>query len=154
MRILAFLASIGVCLAQVLGLSTPPSGDNQKATVVQNIGPVRVSIEYSSPRVHGPDTPDGKEGKDRRGKIWGGLVPFGLTDPGFGTAKEAPWRMGANENTVFTVSHAVRVQGQMLPAGSYGLHAIVGKIGLIFSKNATSWGSFFTTPKRTHCASL
>lgn len=128
--------------AQFPGLSLPPSGDNQKANITQFIGPVKVGIEYSSPKVHGPD------GTDRRGKIWGGLVPYGLTNLGFGTAKQSPWRAGANENTVFSVSHPVKVQGKPLPAGRYGLHVIVEKEEwtVIFSKNSTSWGSFFYEP--------
>lgn len=120
----------------------PPSGDNQQASVTQFIGPVKVSIEYSSPKVHAPD------GTDRRGKIWGTLVPYGLTDLGFGHRKPAPWRAGANENTVFAVSHPVKVQGKPLPAGRYGLHIIAGKDEwtVILSKNSTSWGSFFYEP--------
>ena len=98
---------------------------------------MRVSIDYSSPKVN-----------NRRGKIWGALVPYGMTKLGFGTAKESPWRAGANANTVFTVSHAVKIQGKPLAAGSYGLHAIVGKDEwtLVFSKNNSSWGSFFYDP--------
>src|SRR5579872_5877748 len=94
---LAFVFA-GAAFAQFPGLTLPPSGNNQKATVVQYIGPVRVAIDYSSPAVHGPD------GKDRRGEIWGKLVPYGLSDLGFGKGNPAPWRAGANENTVFTVS--------------------------------------------------
>jgi len=126
-------------LAQFPGLTLPPSGNNQKATVVQWIGPVRVAIDYSSPAVHGPD------GKDRRGQIWGKLVPYGMTNLGFGTAKVSPWRAGANENTVFQVSHEVSIEGKTLPAGRYGLHMIAGPDDwtVIFSKNASSWGSFF-----------
>src|SRR5512143_1133550 len=92
--------------AQYPGLSLPPSGNNQKASVTQFIGPVRVSIDYSSPAVHGPG------GQDRRGKIWGQLVPYGLTNLGFGNGKPGPWRAGANESTVFTVSHAVSIEGK------------------------------------------
>ena len=128
-------------LAQA-GLTLPPSGDNQKASVVQHIGLVEVRIDYSSPDVHGPN------GEDRSGRIWGGLVPWGFTDPGFGTSKQAPWRAGANENTVFTVSHDVLVEGEPLPAGSYGLHmaAQPDEWTIIFSNNSTSWGSFFYDP--------
>src|ERR1043165_4694138 len=107
--------------AQIVpGLATPPRGNNQRATVNQQIGPVRVSIDYSSPAVHGPD------GKDRRGQIWGKLVPYGLADLGFGNGKPDPWRAGANENTVFEVSDAVSIEGKRLPAGRYGLHMIAG----------------------------
>jgi tetratricopeptide (TPR) repeat protein len=129
----------GTLLAQFPGLTLPPSGNNQKAATTQFVGPVRISIEYSSPAVHGPD------GTDRRGQIWGKLVPYGLTNLGFGTAKVSPWRAGANENTVFSTSNDVLIEGKPLPAGNYGLHMIPGQDEwtVIFSKNATAWGSFF-----------
>jgi len=133
------VAVAGTAWAQFPGLTLPPSGDNQKAAVIQFIGPVRVSIEYSSPKVHGPD------GKDRRGQIWGKLVPYGLSNLGFGNGKPDPWRAGANENTVFEVSNDVSIEGKTLPAGRYGLHMIAGpeEWTLVFSKNASAWGSFF-----------
>ena len=126
--------------AQVVTL--PPSGDNQKASVTQHIGLVEVRIDYSSPDVHGPS------GEDRTGKIWGELVPWGMQNLGFGTAKESPWRAGANENTVFTVSHDVMVEGKKLAAGSYGLHMAPqqNEWTIIFSRNSSSWGSFFYDP--------
>jgi hypothetical protein len=110
--------------------------------VTQGIGTVRVSIDYSSPAVHGTD------GKDRRGQIWGKLVPYGLTDLGFGLGKPAPWRAGANENTVFTVSDDVSIEGKRLAAGRYGLHMIAGpeEWTLIFSKDSKAWGSFYYDP--------
>ncbi len=130
----------GTVLAQYPGLTLPPSGNNQKAAVTQYIGPVRVDIDYSSPSIHGT------AGKDRRGQIWGVLVPYGLADlGGFGNGKPDPWRAGANENTVFTVNHDVLIEGKPLPAGRYGLHMIPGKAEwtLIFSKDSHAWGSFF-----------
>jgi len=129
--------------AQIVpGLAIPPSGNNQKASVTQYIGPVRVTIDYSSPAVHGTD------GKDRHGQIWGKLVPYGLTDLGFGNGKPAPWRAGANENTVFAVSDNVSIEGKPLPAGRYGLHMIAGleEWVLIFSKDSNAWGSFYYDP--------
>src|SRR5689334_15658922 len=121
------------------GLTVPPSGNNQKASVTQYVGPVRIAIGYSSPAVHGPD------GKDRHGQIWGKLVPYGMSDLGFGNGKPDPWRAGANQNTVFEVSDAVVVEGKPLAAGRYGLHMIPGEQEwtLIFSKNSDAWGSFF-----------
>lgn len=130
--------------AQQPGLTLPPSGDNQYAAVTQGIGPIRLTLEYNSPDVHSPT------GEDRRGKIWGGLVPYGMADLGFGTCgKECPWRGGANENTVFTTTHDVKIQGKPLPAGSYGLHFIPGaeEWTVVFSKNHTSWGSYFYDAK-------
>jgi Protein of unknown function (DUF2911)/Tetratricopeptide repeat len=129
--------------AQFPGLTLPTSGNNQKSAVTQNIGPVQISIEYSSPAVHTAD------GKDRRGQIWGKLVPYGLADLGpFGNGKPDPWRAGANENTVFTISEAVTIEGKPLPAGRYGLHMIPGQEDwtIIFSRNSQAWGSFSYDP--------
>ncbi len=123
---------------------TLPPGGSQKAKVSQWIGLVEVSIAFSSPAVHTA------EGKDRTGQIWGGLVPYGLTDLGFGPSKAAPWRAGADENTVITVSHSVKINGKSLPAGKYGLHLIVEEDKpwtIIFSGNYTSWGSYFYDDK-------
>jgi tetratricopeptide (TPR) repeat protein len=127
----------GALYAQVPGLTLPPSGNNQKAEVTQFAGPVKVRIEYSSPAVHTAD------GVDRRGAIWGKLVPYGMTDLGL-SGRPSPWRAGANENTVFEVSHDVLIEGKPLPAGRYGLHMIAGPETwtLIFSKNSIAWGSF------------
>jgi tetratricopeptide (TPR) repeat protein len=134
--IVLWLAAVATA-ASAQSVTLPPSGNNQKASVTQHIGLVTVTIDYSSPRVVSPS------GEDRHGKIWGGLVPWGIYDLGF-NGRRGPWRAGANENTVFTVSHPVKVQGQALPAGRYGLHMIAGEreFTIIFSKNSTSWGSF------------
>lgn len=125
-------------------LAGPPGGDNQKASVSQWIGPVEINVTYNSPKVIAPD------GTDRRGKIWGGLVPYGMSKDSFGTCgDECPWRAGANENTVFTTSHEIKVEGKTLAAGAYGLHMIPGKetFTVIFSKHAGAWGSYFYDPK-------
>jgi DUF2911 family protein len=147
-RALSFVAAAVLAAApaaaQFPGVTLPPDGDNQRSTVIQHIGLVTMSVDYSSPDVHSPT------GEDRRGKIWGGLVPYGMASLGFGTCgDQCPWRGGANENTVFSTSHDIKVQGQPLPAGSYGLHFIAGpdEWTVVFSKNHTSWGSFFYDAK-------
>jgi tetratricopeptide (TPR) repeat protein len=125
------------------GLTVPPSGDNQKSSVSQWIGPVAVTITYSSPNVHAPN------GDDRTGHIWGELVHYGFIDQGFGPSKGAPWRAGANENTTITFSHPVKIEGKDIAAGTYGLFLDVEKDGpwnLILSKNSSSWGSYFYNP--------
>jgi tetratricopeptide (TPR) repeat protein len=136
--LLALAALAPAALAQSLTL--PPSGDNQKTWLKQQVGPVTVEVVYSSPDVHAPD------GTDRRGKVWGELVPYGwATDP-FGTCGEkCPWRGGANENTVVRFSHDVRVEGQPVAAGDYGLFFVAGpeQWTVILSKNSTSWGHYF-----------
>lgn len=137
-----FMLFTGWSMAQTL--TQPPSGDNQKSTVTQSIGLAQVSIAHSS-----PDVTDAS-GKDRKGHIWGELVPYGLTNLGFGTATAAPWRGGANENTTISFSHAVKINGKDLKAGTYGLHIIVEKEKpwtFIFSNNSSSWGSYFYNDK-------
>jgi hypothetical protein len=142
------LAVLVAAVAAVPGRATaqtitqPFSGDNQRASVTQWIGPVKVTVDYSSPDVHGPG------GEDRAGRIWGDLVPYGLHDLGFNDCRRCPWRAGANENTVFTVSQDVKVEGQPLAAGAYGLFMIAGpeEWTVIFSRSSTSWGAYTYDP--------
>lgn len=91
-----------------------------RAGVSQRIGVTDLEIWYHRPAVG--ERP-----------IWGSLVPYGEV-----------WRAGANENTVFTASTDIEVEGQPLPAGSYGLHAIPGETEweIIFSRDHGAWGSF------------
>lgn len=53
------------------------------------------------------------------------------------------WRASANENTTFTITDPVTIEGQQL-AGSYGLHTIPHEKDwtVIFSRNSSAWGSF------------
>jgi tetratricopeptide (TPR) repeat protein len=130
--------------ARAQSISGPPDGGNQHASVSQYLGPVKVTIDYHSPKVHSP-----ANGEDRRGKIWGQLVPWGFAPGlGYGNCKQCPWRGGANENTTFTVSHDVKIEGQPLPAGTYALFFAPqqDEWTVIFSKNAGSWGSFWYDP--------
>lgn len=138
---LVLVSGVSAAAFGAQGLTFPPNGDNPQASVTQAIGPVRVKIDYSSPRVV-------RGANDRHGKIWGELVPWGLTDLGLNGCASCPWRGGANENTTFAVTHDVKVQGQALPAGTYGLHFIPGKEEwtVIFSKDAASWGSYWYDP--------
>mgnify|MGYP003641573114 CR=1 FL=1 len=127
-------------------ISSPPSGGNQKSAVTQYMGLVSVTITYNSPDVTGPG------GQDRAGKIWGQLVPYGLTNLQFGQSTDenpSPWRAGANENTTIQFSHDVSIEGKPLKAGTYGLHMIPGETEwtVIFSNNSSSWGSYFYNPE-------
>jgi hypothetical protein len=103
------------------------------AMVMQEVGISNVTISYHSPAVNGRE-------------IWGKLVPYGF-DPNnpFGHGKPTPWRAGANENTIITLTHDAQVEGKPLRAGAYGLFMVTGpeQWTLIFSKNSTSWGQFF-----------
>ena len=142
--LLTLACSLCLSLQLFAQLALPPSGGNQKSTVTQWIGPASVSITYNSPDVHGPN------GEDRKGHIWGELVHYGFIDQGYGTSKAAPWRAGSNENTTITFSNDVKIEGQPLKAGTYGVFLDVEKEGpwtWIFSNNSTSWGSYFYNPK-------
>jgi hypothetical protein len=119
-------------------LLVPPGGGNKKAMVGERIGITDVTINYDRPAVKG-----------REGKIWGNLVHKGFSDLGFGTSKAAPWRAGANENTTIEFSTPVSIEGQPLPAGKYGFFIAYdsAESTVIFSKNSSSWGSFYYDPK-------
>jgi hypothetical protein len=90
------------------------------STLIQSIGDTQVTIVYHRPNVKGR-------------KVWGELVPFGKV-----------WRTGANENTTIEFSRDVMINGQNLPKGKYGFHAIPNKTEwiLIFNKVNNAWGSF------------
>jgi tetratricopeptide (TPR) repeat protein len=133
--VLPLLLAALVTEAQQLSLTLPVIGGNRKASVAERIGITDVSIHYDRPGVKG-----------RAGKIFGtDIVHYGFVDQGFGSSKAAPWRAGANENTLFTCGTPVMIEGKPLPAGTYGFFIAVGieECTLIFSKNTGSWGSFF-----------
>jgi hypothetical protein len=119
-------------------LTTAPDGGSKKASVSERVGLTDITIHYDRPGVKGRD-----------GQIWGKLVPVGFVDQGFGPSKAAPWRAGANENTTIEFSSPVKIEGQDLPAGKYGFSVAYdpSECTLIFSKNSTSWGSFYYDPK-------
>jgi Protein of unknown function (DUF2911) len=108
----------GLSAAQSFTLDLPRQ--SQHALITQRIGITDITINYHRPLVAGR-------------KIWGGLVPYGEV-----------WRAGANENTTIAFSDPVSIEGKALDRGTYGLHMIPGadEWVVIFSKNATSWGSF------------
>lgn len=83
-------------------------------------GKATVTIDYSSPAVKGR-------------KVFGDLVPYGKI-----------WRAGANEATIFEVDSDVKVEGQALPKGKYGLFAIPGEAEwtIVFNKTWNQWGSY------------
>jgi len=118
---------------------TTPRNVSPAAELQQRIGLTDITVNYSRPKLT-------LRGNDRTGKIWGQLVPYELTKINFAGRGEIPWRAGANENTTIQFSSDVKIEGKDLPAGKYGLHMIMhkdGKATVIFSKNNTSWGSFF-----------
>jgi tetratricopeptide (TPR) repeat protein len=120
-------------------LTMAADGGNKKASVSERIGITDVTIHYDRPAVKG-----------REGKVWGTLVHKGFADLGFGKSKAAPWRAGANENTIITFSTDVMVEGKPLKAGSYGFFIAYDDENplLIFNNDTQSWGSYFYDEKQ------
>jgi hypothetical protein len=122
MRLLAVLAIVAtrtiVLGAQSAIITLPDVSQHARST--QRIGLTDITIDYHRPAVAGR-------------KIFGGLQPYGEV-----------WRAGANYHTTIEFTDSVRVEGQPLASGIYGLHMIPGASSwiVVFSKNATSWGSF------------
>ena len=125
-------------LAQVPYNAAVPNGYTKKAIVSEQVGLTQVSITYHRPAVNG-----------REGKIWGGVVHKGFIKQGFGSGNMAPWRAGANENTIIELDNEVKIEGQTLPQGKYGLFIAYDPLEsiVIFSKKYNAWGSFFYDEK-------
>ena len=130
-----FLLALTAFLANGQNITTPRE-PSPAATVSQTIGISTITVRYSRPSV-----------KSR--PIWGTLVPYGWNVQGFGLGNSAPWRAGANENTVLHLSDPATIEGQAVPAGDYGLFFVINQDNtgeVILSKDYRSWGSFFYDP--------
>lgn len=144
----SFLLFIFPSIELLAQVSTPPVGGSQKSSVCQWMGIAEVCVTYSSPDVVSPS------GKNRRGEIWGKMIPYGLSEERWlendgEVVTPKPWRAGANENTVLTLSHDVLIEGKKLEAGAYGLFFIPGEKEweLILSKDSKSWGHYYYNDK-------
>jgi Protein of unknown function (DUF2911) len=131
--LLAILTVIG-SVAAPAQLKLPR--ESQRQEIVQTVGDTRIAITYDRPNVKGRTNIFGCESTDvvpKSGVTYPCLVPNGQV-----------WRTGANENTVVEVSNEVKINGNVLPAGKYGLHTIPGKDEwtIIFSKDNDKWGSY------------
>jgi len=67
------------------------------------VGDAHVTVKYSSPGVRGR-------------VIWGGLVTY-----------DEVWVTGAHQATNITFSAPVKIEGKMIPAGTYALFSIPGR---------------------------
>ncbi|MCB1024736.1 MAG: DUF2911 domain-containing protein [Acidobacteria bacterium] len=136
----ALLSFASISFSQTVNTPRPVS---PAAELSQTIGLSRIVVNYSRPKLT-------LQGTDRTGKIWGQLVPYGFSKTNFGGQGDIPWRAGANENTTIEFSDDVKIEGKPLAAGKYGLHMLIyedDRATLIFSKNNTSWGSFWYDAK-------
>ncbi|HEV7231673.1 MAG TPA: DUF2911 domain-containing protein [Bacteroidia bacterium] len=97
MALLSMIAT--TASAQALKIPAP----SPTSTLKQNFGLGEVTIEYSRPGVKGRT-------------IFGDVVPFGKI-----------WRTGANATTKVTFSDDVKLEGNAVAAGTYGLYTIPNK---------------------------
>ncbi len=138
LSVLAITALLNQAFAQVPYNAAIPNGPSKKAVVSEQIGMTEVSIAYHRPAVNG-----------RSGKIWGDVVHKGFIKQGFGVNNPAPWRAGANENTILTVDKDVKIEGQNLAKGNYAIFVAYDPAEsiVIFSKKIDGWGSYFYDEK-------
>lgn len=106
--------TISACAQDKSKRPSPPMSSEFK------VGSANVKINYGAPSVKGRE-------------IWGKLVPYGQV-----------WRTGANEATTFETDADIKVEGQTLPKGKYGLFTIPGESEwvIIFNKKAEQWGAY------------
>jgi hypothetical protein len=106
-----------VALAQ----TAPKQVASPRDSVSGTVAGAQIKIWYGSPSVKGR-------------KVYGGLEPWGKV-----------YRAGANEATTFTTSKDIKVEGKILPAGTYAFFVIPQEKGawtVIFNKTAKQWGAF------------
>ncbi|SEA06947.1 DUF2911 domain-containing protein [Psychroflexus halocasei] len=89
-----------------------------KANLKQIVGLTTIKIDYSRPAM-----------RDR--EVFGNLVPF-----------DKVWRTGANENSVIHFEHDVKINQQMLEAGSYAIYTKPSKNNweVYFYEKTDNWG--------------
>lgn len=126
-------------IAATAQMDVPSVGFNPRATISEEVGITSIIINYSRPGVKG-----------REGKIWGEVVANGFGTFSFLTnTMTSPWRAGANQATVISFEHDVKVEGKDIKAGSYALFMAVSpdSVIIIFSKQTEAWGSFYYKPE-------
>lgn len=117
-NVLTFILSIALTVSTSFAqLKTPRPSPG--AVITQTVGITDITMKYSRPGVKGR-------------VIWGGLVPY-----------DSVWRTGANEATTITVGDTVKVEGNVLPPGTYGVATIPGRTEwtIIFNKESDLWGT-------------
>ena len=96
----------------------PPASSTQ--TITQGLGIKNITLVYQRPNIN-----------DRN--VFGELVPYGQV-----------WRTGANTIPNITFEEDVTIEGNIVPAGTYGLFSIPTPTDwtIVLSKNPKQWGSY------------
>jgi hypothetical protein len=112
------LVMVSCLQAQTPNISFPAA--SPPCTLKQRVGLTDIEVVYSRPSVKGRT-------------IFGGIVSYGQV-----------WRTGANQATKITFSTPVKLEGNDIPAGTYGLFTIPGENEwtIIINTNANQWGAF------------
>jgi hypothetical protein len=113
LALLAIVAVTATAQDDKKKMPSPPAKAEGKS------GAATITIDYHQPSAKGR-------------KIMGGLVPYGEV-----------WRTGANKTTTFTVSAPIKIEGQDLAAGMYGLYTIPGENEwTIIINKGIEWGAY------------
>ncbi|MBV6646794.1 MAG: DUF2911 domain-containing protein [Cyclobacteriaceae bacterium] len=106
--------------SQVMAQNGKSKRPSPPAQVSASVDGTTVTVDYSRPSVKGRT-------------IFGDLVPFSKV-----------WRTGANESSWIEVSSDVKIEGQKLAKGKYGLFTIPGKDEwtIIFNSVSNKWGAY------------
>lgn len=148
----AALFVLGLAASASAQVLIPIPRPSQKASVMQRIGAVDITINYSRPGVKGR-------------KIWGDPLPEQTAsvkgEATLDNQNQRPknavivpyghiWRTGADDATMFVVTDEVLINGQKLPGGTYSLHTIPGKDEwtIVFNGTSNQWGSFNYDPAK------
>jgi hypothetical protein len=115
---LLLMVALGINNSLSAQVKLPAPSSTQ--TIIQEFGLGKITLTYSRPSVKGR-------------KIFGGMEPM-----------DKVWRTGANAATIITFTEPVKIEGQDLPAGEYGLFSIpnVKEWTVIFSKTSKQWGAY------------
>lgn len=116
--IAAFCAFSFAAQTNAQGLKMPQQSSTQILT--QDFALGKITVTYSRPNVRGR-------------VIFGGLEQYGVV-----------WRTGANSAATINFTDEVKLEGNVVPAGEYGLFTIPGKDEwtVILSKVAKQWGAY------------
>lgn len=113
-----FFALCSATLVNAQGLKLPQASSTQ--TLIQDLGLGKITVVYSRPNAKG-------------------RVMLGKQEP-YGQV----WRTGANSATTITFTDDVTIEGNKVPAGTYGLFSVPDpkEWTIILSKTSKTWGAY------------
>ena len=119
-KMMIALAVILFCSTAIYAQNLKMPAPSSTQSVTQEFGLGSIKLTYARPSVKGR-------------KIFGGLVPYNEV-----------WRTGANSATLLHFSDDVKIEGNTLSAGEYGLFTIPGQTEwtIILNKDSKQWGAY------------